>query len=47
MTDRIAAILAILIIVLLGYDYFAYDSEYLLFWAEKGLLALEWLAVWR
>ena len=47
MTNRIALVLAFVILGALAIDYFIYANEYLLFLAKKMADLIEWLAFWR
>jgi hypothetical protein len=47
MTNRIALVLAFVILGALTIDYFIYANEYLLFLAKKMADLIEWLAFWR
>ncbi|WP_432448022.1 hypothetical protein [Aliiroseovarius marinus] len=47
MTNPIAMTLAILILSLIGYDYFVQDGINLLFLAKKLMELTEYLAFWR
>ena len=47
MTNQIAIGLGLLILGLLGLDYFWYDSAGILFLLRKLADLIEWLAFWR
>ncbi len=47
MTNGLAVICGLVIIGLLGYDYYQYDMGYSLFLARKFLELNEWLKFWR
>ncbi|MEP1767636.1 MAG: hypothetical protein ABJJ53_13480 [Sulfitobacter sp.] len=47
MTNRIAIILALLIIGAIAIDYFYYGTEHLIFLGKKLAELIEWIAFWR
>lgn len=47
MDTRVAAVLAVILIILGIIDVMLYGSEHFLFLAKKLLELLEWLAFWR
>lgn len=47
MTDRIALIIVICVVLLIGLDVIAFDSANLVFLGKKGLELIEYLAFWR
>jgi hypothetical protein len=47
MTNTIALWLIILIVALLGFDYFQYDAANTVFLLRRSLALIEWVAFWR
>lgn len=47
MTNRIALVLALLILGAVAIDYLYYGNEHLIFLAKKMAELIEWLAFWR
>lgn len=47
MTNRGAAILALLILAAIGVDVLIYGSEHMVFLGKKFADMLEWMAFWR
>lgn len=47
MTNSIALVLGLILILAVGTDYFVYDSEHLLFLGKKFFVLLDWVAFWR
>ena len=47
MTNRLALILAVILIGAVAADVMRYDSENLLFLSKKMLELIEWMAFWR
>jgi len=47
MTNRIAIILACVILVLLGVDLLRNDSAGLIFLGRKLIVFIDWMALWR
>lgn len=47
MTNRIALILAVLLIGAIAVDVFLFGTEHLIFLSKKMLDLIEWLAFWR
>lgn len=47
MTNRIALVLALMIIAALAIDIFVYGSAHMIFLGKKFLEFLEWIAFWR
>jgi hypothetical protein len=47
MTNRIAFVLALLIIGAIAIDYINYGTDHLIFLAKKLAELIEWLAFWR
>ncbi|WP_172720949.1 hypothetical protein [Pseudooceanicola lipolyticus] len=47
MTNRIALVLALLILAALAIDLLVYGDRHLIFLGKKFLQFLEWIAFWR
>ncbi|WP_299030749.1 hypothetical protein [uncultured Sulfitobacter sp.] len=47
MTNRIALVLAFLLIGAIAVDYFYFGIEHIIFLAKKMTDLIEWLAFWR
>lgn len=47
MTNQLAIVLGVLILLLLGLDMFLWEGTYLLFLAKKFLELTDWVAFWR
>lgn len=47
MTNRIAIILALILIAAITVDVMTYGADHLIFLSKKMLELIEWLAFWR
>jgi len=47
MTNRIAIMLGLALLIALAVDYWLYDTEHLVFLAKKFFALLDWMAFWR
>ncbi len=47
MSDRVALIVAILLVCAVAYDVFFNDAMSIVFLARKGTNLIEWIAFWR
>ncbi len=47
MTNQIAVILGLVIIVALGLDLLIFGSEHIVFLGKKLFAAIDWIAFWR
>lgn len=47
MSNRLAFVLAIIVVLIVGVDVFLRDAEWTIFLTKKLLELTEWLAFWR